>query len=115
VWVVDRDGANLIDLTNDPALDNSPAWSPDGTRIAFSAERTGGDVYLMDPDGSHVEQLTEHPEYDGGPVWSPDGQFILFATRRTGLLGIWVMRADGTGETLLYDSPDEDLMMAWTP
>jgi TolB protein len=61
------------------------------------------------------EQLTDHPEYDGGPVWSPDGRYILFATRRTGLLAIWVMRADGTGETVLYDSPDEDLMMAWTP
>jgi dipeptidyl aminopeptidase/acylaminoacyl peptidase len=96
-------------------LDVSPAWSPDGSRIAFSSERSGGDVYLMDPDGSNLVQLTDTPGYDGGPAWSSDGRFLLFASRRTGSLGIWVMRADGSGQTLLFDTSDEEPVMTWTP
>jgi TolB protein len=121
IWTVDRDGQNLTQLTDDPSLDNAPDWSPDGTRIAFNSERTGeSDIYLVDPDGSDLVRLTDSDTFEGGAVWSPDGRYIAYTARRVprraeGNLGLWVMRADGTGATLLVDGPGEDLMLDWAP
>jgi TolB protein len=62
-----------------------PAWSPEGSFIAFASERTGsGDIYVMRADGSEVRRLTEHPAYEGAPSWSPDGKWIAFEGERDG-------------------------------
>jgi TolB protein len=91
-----------------------------GRESRFSSRTREGDIYLMDPDGTNLVRLTTGPYFEGGPVWSPDGQYILFTARRVstqeeGNLGLWVMRVDGTGATLLLDSPGEDLMADWAP
>jgi Tol biopolymer transport system component len=65
-------------LTDDPGSDIEPAWSPDGTRIAFASNRDGDwDIYVMDADGGNVRRLTGtrghrdalRGDYD--PAWSP--------------------------------------------
>ncbi|MCH8874415.1 PD40 domain-containing protein, partial [candidate division KSB1 bacterium] len=53
--VMNTDGSNLLRLTNDPATDVGPAWSPDGTKIVFVRDL---DIYVMDADGSNVKRLT---------------------------------------------------------
>jgi Tol biopolymer transport system component len=97
IFVMDADGGNPVNLTNNPARDTAPAWSPDGRRIAFARDF---DIYVMDADGSNVVKL---PTYGGaiGPTWSPDGSSIAFAT--TG--GIYVMScADGSIRKLVTHS-----------
>ena len=71
VCVMDADGSNITRLTNDPASDSDPAWSPDGTRFAFVSSRLNSEVYVMDADGSNITRLTNDPAADFYPAWSP--------------------------------------------
>ena len=83
-----------------------PAFSPDGTRIAFNSNRdNNNDIYVANVDGSGVFQLTNHPAIDTSPTWSPNSQQIAFTSDRTGSPQIYVIGADGTGlERLTYES-----------
>ena len=56
-----------------------PAWSPNGTKIAFGSSRdTNPEIYVMDPNGSNIVRLTNNPAEDAQPAWSPDGQRLAF-------------------------------------
>ena len=58
-------------LTDDPATDSLPVWSPDGTAIAFSSDREGGaDLYVMEADGTGVTRLTDAEGTDTQPSWN---------------------------------------------
>ena len=76
-----------------------PAWSPDGTKLAFMSNRDGNpEIYVVNRDGSGLRRLTNHPENDVTPTWSPTGNQIAFTSDRTGRPQIWIMNADGSGQ-----------------
>ena len=74
-------GSDARQLTFDDAEDDSPAWSPDGKKIAFVSIRTGvSQVCVMNADGTDVRQLTTGTAENIHPMWSPDSAKILFNT-----------------------------------
>ncbi|GGH31150.1 TolB family protein [Paenibacillus segetis] len=72
-------------------------WSPDGSTLAYCAERNGQyDIYTIPAAGGVESQLTNTPGLDDGPEYSPDGRHIWFNSVRTGLMQVWRMNADGS-------------------
>ena len=82
--------------------DSSPAWSPNGSQIAFSSNRNGSwEVYLMNPDGSGTYQITNAGAINGAPCWSAAGSQIVFQSNRGGNDEIYHMTSDGSFQTNL--------------
>ena len=78
LWVVNRDGTGLRQLTNDAARDRRPLWSADGTRLLFYSDRSGRyQVWTIAADGGGLMQVTDYPRLVIQPVWSPDGTRAL--------------------------------------
>jgi Tol biopolymer transport system component len=125
IWVVEPDGSGNTRLTRRPpeGWHVDPAWSPDGTRIAFvgwypSPSRWAADLYVMYADGTRVTRLlSEQDALFASPSWSPDGTKIAFertafTADRSARPAIHVVRSDGTGERKLVD---DGAHPAWSP
>jgi tricorn protease len=81
LWIVSRDGGEARRLTSDIGVETYPAFSPDGTMIAFTGEYDGNrDVYVIPAAGSVPKRLTFHPGEDDVVGWTPDGKKVLFST-----------------------------------
>jgi Tol biopolymer transport system component len=114
IFMIQADGTGERNLTNNPANDVNPSWSPDGSRLTFSSDRDGiYSIYVMNADGSNVRRLTtpQSPNLDALPSWSPDGSRIAF-TRFDSVDGdtrlggdIFLVNPDGTGLTNFTNTP----------
>jgi TolB protein len=92
-----------------------PAWSPDGSKMAFTSNRDGNaEIYVMNRDGSNVRRMTNNPAIDEAPTWSPSGSQIAWVSDRTGQPKIYTMNADGTGQRLLVGEGRSD-RPTWSP
>jgi Tol biopolymer transport system component len=94
----------------------NPAWSPDGTRIAFESSRTHeSDIYVVNADGSKQIRLTNNRAGNSQPVWAPDGTRIAFTSERDGDREIYVMNADGSRQMRLTHIGVEYKSPVWSP
>jgi Tol biopolymer transport system component len=118
IYLLDRFGKVRTKLVGNSNFDGTPAWSPDGTRIAFRSNLHGpygdyGRVFIVNRDGSGLRQLTPEVaatdyKFDDGASWSPDGTRLIFS--RSGVL--FFINADGTGLVSTGVSGSDP---AWSP
>jgi len=121
IYVINVDGTGLTRLTFNGEGERGPSWSPDGSRIVYMCRIGGGaadfEICTMNADGSDRRQLTDNTLLDGTPSFSPDGQQILFhrtvAPGTPGGIQLWMMNADGTGQTQLTNPPGDNLFGNW--
>lgn len=109
VWVMNADGTGLQQLTNDPADDGGcmllcspPSWSPDGTKIAWSTNRSGTyEIWVMNADGTNQTQVTNTPGYESlMPYWLPNGQEIAYTHWIDMPYGSWSLPGPPPNETI---------------
>jgi dipeptidyl aminopeptidase/acylaminoacyl peptidase len=113
IWMLDEEGRD-VQLTNDPAADLAPVWSPNGTGIAFESLRDGNsEIYVMDADGSNQINLTRQEADDHAPSWSPDGKLIAFESLRDGARELYVMNSDGSEGARLTNGPGLSVAPHW--
>jgi dipeptidyl aminopeptidase/acylaminoacyl peptidase len=112
IFVMDADGSNPVNISNNSGQDTAPAWSPDGTRIAFGRD---SDIWVMDADGGNQTNLTNSPTTEVDPIWSPDGTRIAFGRGPDG--GLYVMNSDGSDVTFLAPNGSAGLDggASWSP
>ena len=92
-----------------------PAWSPDGTKVAFTLSQGGNqEIYVMNKDGSGLRRLTNNPDIDTSPTWSPTGTQIAFTSDRTGSPQIYVVGTDGLGLRQITHESKAD-RATWSP
>jgi Tol biopolymer transport system component len=121
IYTMNPRGTAVYRLTNYSGSDFEPAWSPDGTKIAFMSYRHGTfestySLYTMNARGTAVEPLISNPQDDHDPAWSPDGTKIAFARYRDGNDEIYTINPNGTGlDRLTNDPKPEDDAPAWSP
>jgi Tol biopolymer transport system component len=117
VWICEIDGTDLFQLTPaDLPEEYHPAWSPDGTRIAFGLwmfDKESMDIFVTDAEGGIPRNLTDDDFHNVEPVWSPDGRWIFYASGRPGYQ-IMKIAAEGgesvqlTEEGGLWPIPGDD-------
>lgn len=114
LFIRDRDGGGLQQLTETQHDEGGPAWSPDANRIAFDSDRDGNfEIYVMPATPlAAAQRLTSHPSRDLSPAWSPDGNTIAFMSDRDSRpeFDIYLMNADGTNVRRATPAPS-----AWFP
>lgn len=125
LFLVRPDGTGLrrLDLSADTAgrageLEGEAAWSPDGTRVAYTVRGPGrtSRIRVVGVGGGTWRNLGSHGEpVDAGPAWSPDGRYLAFYSSRAGDADLYLMRADGSGVTRLTRTPGADWLPRWIP
>ena len=99
---MDLKSQNVNRLTNNPSIDTSPSFSPNGKNITFNSDRGGSQqIYIMDRNGKNVRRISFGKGRYATPVWSPRGDLIAFTKMLNGIFYIGVMNTDGSNERLL--------------
>ena len=117
IYLMRADGSGQTPLIASGDDEQHPAWSPDGTRIAFDRRTSGNntDIFIADADGRNERRVTSRPTPDFDPYWSPDGTRLVFVGIQQGQSDIWVVDVDGSGLRRLTDASADDRNPVWSP
>jgi TolB protein len=121
IHLVRPDGSGLLRLTDsgDVSRDGNLAWSPDGMRLAFTANRDGNlEIFSVEvSDADRQVQLTDtlSPVRNLAASWSPDGSRIAFSSDRDGNMEIYLMDQGGSNVVRLTNHPASDIEPCWSP
>jgi len=112
IYIMNPDGSGQVQLTNGPGREWYHAISPNGQFIAYICD---DHINVMNLDGGNQHAITFPSGYqDSRPTFSPDGSKIAFASNRDGNWQIYVMNADGTGQTRITQNMWDDYYPAWS-
>ena len=111
LFTVPIGGGDATQLTSGMAFDAQPRFSPDGTRVVFTSDRSGGqNVWIMSLDGSDTTQVTTGgANRTESPDWAPDGEYVVSSKggfRGGGLPKLWLHHVDGGAGVQLIDEPE---------
>jgi TolB protein len=116
LFVMDQDGSNIRQLTNDRSIILSPAWSPDGREIAVTSYRDRNpDVVAVGLNGNGRRPLSQQQGLNSAPAWAPDGSRIALTLSKDGNPEIYAMSRNGTDLRRLTNHPGIDTSPTWSP
>ncbi len=116
IYTTNVNGTGATRLTTNAGEDLLPAWSPDGTRIAFVSTRDGNyEIYTMNANGTGQVRITTNTADDVQPTWSPDATKIAFVSTRDGNGEIYTMNANGTGQARITTNTAAEGFPSWSP
>ncbi|MFP5354259.1 MAG: Ig-like domain-containing protein, partial [Gemmatimonadota bacterium] len=122
LYIVQRNGMGMRQLTSSAGYEHQPMWSPDGSRILFRTASTASarpEIWVINPDGSGLTNLSTQvaPEMTDlrDAAWSPDGSQIAFIGAVNGQHKVWLMNADGTNPRQLTKDVGFDSDPTWSP
>ncbi|MCI0444265.1 Tol-Pal system beta propeller repeat protein TolB [bacterium] len=116
IYVINKDGSNLKQITFNRAIDTSPAWNPKTGQIAFTSDRSGNPmVYIMNEDGTNEQRLTYVGEYNESAAWSPDGRMLAYVSRSGINFDIYVVDMASNVVTRLTQNEGSNENPCWSP
>ncbi len=115
IFTMDRDGASQRALPIAGNYNTGPDWSPDGTRIAWQGRGEGGrfSIWVLDLATGQARRVSRGGFNDEEPSWSADGRFIVYTSTRNGRKRLYVMKADGSDATPVFNDDAEYFTPAW--
>lgn len=119
VFIVRPDGSDVRAISGDAPTgqERDLAWSPSSDRLAFSGRQPDGTrrIWLAATAGGPATALTDARGHSDQPTWSPDGDYLVFVSEVAGDPELFLMRADGSGQTRLTHAPGADWLPRWIP
>jgi TolB protein len=116
LFVMDQDGSNVRQLTNDRSIILSPAWSPDSHEIAVTSYRDRNpDLVAVSLNGNGRRPLSQQQGLNSAPAWSPDGSRLALTLSKDGNPEIYTMNRNGTDLRRLTNHPAIDTSPTWAP
>jgi serine/threonine-protein kinase len=116
--MINRDGTELVQLTDMAASNYYPVFTPDGSSVLFASNRAGPafDFFILNFNEREVFQITNNVGNVISPDFSPDGRFIVFANRvGDDPTSVWMVNADGLNPRLIYKGSGDIVSVSWSP